>query len=118
MKHGTPYGYDHRGCRCGECSAAKRRKEASRYVPSRHTLTSSRLSDPDDVDLVAVERVCKGVAGIELNRAEALVAFSWMDVRGFAAREIARRLGVTERTVQRWRAASRTAAEMPERVAS
>ena len=59
---------------------------------------------PRDVDEVAVERACRGDRTVTLNRAEVLEAFQWMDAHGYSSRQIAARLGVTRRTVERWRA--------------
>lgn len=56
-----------------------------------------------DVDEVAVERACKGDRSITLNPAEIAEAFRILDQRGLSAREIADRLGVSQRTAQGWR---------------
>lgn len=70
-----------------------------------------RRHRPRDVDEVAVERVCHGDRSITLTRAETRAAFQWLRERGYSARSIARRLGVTDRTVWRWIAAQRETTE-------
>lgn len=56
-----------------------------------------------DVDDIAVERATKGDRGIHLNRAELLLAFTMLNNRGVPARTIGELLGVSERSVTRWR---------------
>lgn len=57
----------------------------------------------DDIDDIAVERACHGDLTITLNRAELEAAWRKLERRRLPAREIARILGVTPRTVVRWR---------------
>jgi hypothetical protein len=56
-----------------------------------------------DVDEIAVERACRGDRTIPLTRAEMAAAFTWLDSHGYSAAQIAERLGVQQRTVERWR---------------
>lgn len=57
----------------------------------------------DDIDDIAVERACRGETAVPLNRAEMCAAWRILEDRGLSASGIATRLGVTERTVTRWR---------------
>ncbi len=57
----------------------------------------------DDVDDIAVERACHGDRTVTLNRAEHAAAWRALERQQLPAREIARILGVTPRTVFRWR---------------
>jgi DNA-binding transcriptional regulator YiaG len=57
----------------------------------------------EDIDEVAVERACKGDRTVTLNRPETAEAFHLLDRSGLTANQIADRLGVTKRTVERWR---------------
>ncbi len=58
---------------------------------------------PDDIDEVAVERACQGDRTVRLNAAEHHAAWQQLERRGHSSRQIARILGVTYRTVIRWR---------------
>lgn len=58
---------------------------------------------PTDVDDVAVTRRLNGDTSVRLNRAETVEAWQRLERDGVSAREAARRLGVTARSVQRWR---------------
>lgn len=61
------------------------------------------LTDRQIVDETAVQRRCRGDRTVTLNRAEAFAAFALLEQAGMSAAEIATRLGVTARTVDRWR---------------
>jgi DNA-directed RNA polymerase specialized sigma24 family protein len=91
--HGRPTGYDY-GCRLPCCREAKYAYELD---------LRERKKDWNDVDEVAVERACKGDLTIRLTPAEMQAAFTELNSRGLSAMEIARRLGVTQRTIVRWR---------------
>lgn len=67
--------------------------------------------DPEDIDEIAVERACKGDLSITLNTAETREAFRVLTQRGTSGRKIAELLGVTPRTVWRWR----NGAQQPQR---
>lgn len=58
---------------------------------------------PRDVDEIAVERATRGDLAVHLNRAEMHAAFRLMLARGYSNSRIACTLGVTKRTVERWR---------------
>jgi excisionase family DNA binding protein len=57
----------------------------------------------EDIDEVAVERACKGDRTVTLNRPDLPISFRLLDRSGLTANQIADRLGVTKRTVERWR---------------
>lgn len=61
-----------------------------------------------DVDEVAVERACHGDRTIPLNRHELAAAFRHLDQHGQSIEQIAAILGVTARTVTRWRTGQTT----------
>ena len=67
-----------------------------------------RHSD-DFVDEVAVERAVKGDRSLQLSRPEMAQAVALLTDAGMTARQIADVLGVTWRTVVRWRARIRSA---------
>lgn len=113
MKHGVRHTYEDNGCRCPECTAAKIERNRRRYVPSKHRLNGGWPRTGEDVDEIAVERACLGDETIRLNRSEMLAAFAWMDAHRYTARTIAERLGITMRTVQRWRSQGRECAVSP-----
>lgn len=58
---------------------------------------------PRDVDEIAVERALYGDRRIVLNRVEMRAAFEHLNDRGYSLRGIAELLGVSPRTVSRWR---------------
>jgi hypothetical protein len=57
----------------------------------------------DDVDDIAVQRACDGDRSIVLNRAEMHAAWQLLERRGLSAYRIGPILGVSWRTVVRWR---------------
>lgn len=57
----------------------------------------------EDVDEIAVERAVRGDKTVRLNRAEHLAAWQILERRGNSSRGIAAILGITPRTVVRWR---------------
>lgn len=63
----------------------------------------SALGESEDIDEIAVERACRGEQSVRLSRAEMAVAHRILEARNLSAAEIAERLGVTPRTVTRWR---------------
>jgi transcriptional regulator with XRE-family HTH domain len=76
--------------------------------PCASPIRPRRPRDPDrDVDEVAVHRALSGDHSVHLNRPERSEAVRIAALRGYPPEETARRLGVTERTVERWRAAHR-----------
>lgn len=60
--------------------------------------------DPDDIDPIAIERALAREP-VELSRAERLEITRLLTGEGHAAHDIADRIGVTPRTVVRWRTA-------------
>lgn len=67
-------------------------------------------ADASDVDIVAVELVVTGAARVNLTTAERQEAVRQMNARGYFDREIARMLGVSDKTVVRDRIALGVAA--------
>jgi transposase-like protein len=56
------------------------------------------------IDHVAVERACEGDTRVNLTDAETAESFRRLEARGMGVASIAEVLGVTHRTVSRWRA--------------
>lgn len=61
--------------------------------------------DPEAVDDTAVQRAIDGEKAIGLSRVERMEAARVLTEQGVIAKDIAARLGVTSRTIVRWRAA-------------
>jgi transcriptional regulator with XRE-family HTH domain len=59
--------------------------------------------DPDFIDEIAVELRVAGDRSVALTPTEAYAAFSLLERKGMSANEISERLGVTQRTIVRWR---------------
>lgn len=101
-----------RHCRITDCPtpAAKRRN-----VCHRHYNRIRRYGDPDfttwtvadEHDVQTVIREQRPTPG--LTRLERVLAAQGLTEHGLPAAEVARILGVTERTVYRWRATTRAA---------
>lgn len=64
------------------------------------------MCDPNNVDPVAVQRMTDGhFCGIFTSKLERLAAFQHLESRGhYTDIEMARRIGVSERTIERYRA--------------
>lgn len=60
--------------------------------------------DSTYVDEIAVERRCAGDRTVTLNRTEAAEAVRRLEGKGLSASDIGNRLGITSRSVVRWRA--------------
>src|SRR6266498_3744143 len=111
--HGDTWWYYTRyGCRCPtavnaaktlwrEASAARHRRAAD-GAPCPEAMSKRRLPD---VDPVSVERACAGQPHL-LTVAERAQAVALLTRLGLSARQIAARLGVSERTVVRHRKAT------------
>lgn len=106
--HGTLRRYTKDGCRCPACTRAN--TEASNRYQADVTLRPElRGMHRDEPDPIAVERVVLGDptrTGVNDRRAATEV----LTRRGLSARSIARRMGVSTRTVIRYRAALRAVA--------
>lgn len=68
------------------------------------TILCANCRNPVAVDEVAVDRACRGDKTVPLNPDEMRVAHEWLERSHLSAASIAARLGVTKRTVDRWRA--------------
>lgn len=58
-------------------------------------------NDPDDIDEIAVERAIAGDVTIRLRSPEIALAVAVLTRRGFSQAAVARRIGVSSRTVAR-----------------
>ena len=100
-RHGTTYAYKYFGCRCPEVMDRVRVWYRNRQQPGR------ALHAPKDrsplVDPVAVERACYG-EDIPLTIRERAIAVQQLTARRMPIKEIARRLGLSSRSVCRYRA--------------
>jgi hypothetical protein len=102
-----------RGCVCPvDWGSPFRRPSAQRtYVPgrviNRHGPRRSTVLEPDEV---AVDRALGGDRSLRLAVTERDAAIDRLDRYGLSAQQIAHRLGITMRTVQRRRAMRRAVA--------
>lgn len=102
-RHGTVYAYKYNGCRCPDVVARVRgyARKAKRQQPGR------LLTGPRDrsqlVDVVAVERACHGDQ-VPLTIRERALAVEHLTAHRVPIKEIARRLGLSSRSVCRYRA--------------
>lgn len=105
--HGTSqHIYRHYGCRCPETVAAQRARWRRKYLPGHQPPSKRR---PPYLDEIAIERAILGDP-VPLTLPEREVVTAYLTRRGYTARQIAERLDVSFRTVQRYREASRRAA--------
>lgn len=81
-----------------------RRHHSDRYVPSQHI--HLRGYGDGHVDQVAVTR-CLAEQLVPLRPAELALAIDALDAEGLSSKQIARRLGCSDRTVTRRRARRR-----------
>lgn len=68
-----------------------------------NVLLTRNAAPMTDVDEVAVERAVLGDRTVHLTRAELFLAFTRLDAAGHSANSIGELLGVSERSVTRWR---------------
>jgi hypothetical protein len=102
-----------RRCRITDCTTPAAKRRAVCY---RHLHRIRRHGDPhfttwtvaDDHDVQTVIQQQRPTEG--MTRLERVLVAQGLTAHGLPAFEIARILGVTERTVYRWRAARRTSA--------
>jgi hypothetical protein len=99
IQHGKPSGYTRHGCRDNCPSPVTCRQAQSAY---KRELRHRKLGW-GDVDEVAVQRAVSGDRTVPLNPAEMLAAFQELDRRGHTAGRIAELLGVSARSIHRWR---------------
>ena len=112
--HESDYARQRGGCVCpvawGEPFRRSRRTWRPEYIPGRvHNLYGPRRCTVDDPDEVAVERAAGGDRALVLAAIERDLAIDTLDRVGLSAAQVARRLGVTVRTVQRRRRARQLA---------
>lgn len=107
VRHNTTYAYDRFGCRCPEAVERRRHAWRVRYRP-KGTFRYPRING--GVDPMAVERACGGDRDIRLTVAEMRAVIAQLSRQGRSAAQIAIRLGISPRTVQRYRTAMREAA--------
>lgn len=90
------------------CPCCRQTRLLVRGPPERLCLSCAQLERPrPDVDLVVVQRLLSGSV-VESTRAERQAAVAELDALQLSASQIARRLHLSKRTVERLRA--RTAA--------
>lgn len=106
-RHNSTYAYDRFGCRCPEAVERRRHAWRVRYRP-KGMFRYPKLHG--GVDPMAVERACAGDRQVQLTKAEMHAAVDELSRLGKSAAQIAIRLGVSPRTVQRYRTATREAA--------
>ena len=114
-QHGTEWAVRKYRCRCPEAVAARRDRDQRRRRIRRQSDPRGRYANryghqgrtSPPPDPVAVERAAAGDRPVVLSKAERDAAIDLLDRLGLPAREVAARLGMTIRTVQRRRAARR-----------
>jgi DNA-binding NarL/FixJ family response regulator len=102
LLHGSIYAYVRYGCRCPDAVDTIRaawRQNSRRHAPGKGRQGRRRKG----FDPVAVERACGGDRQLPLSTAELTAAVAKLTRLGNSAEQIAVRLGVTSRTVQRHR---------------
>ena len=99
--HGTRRAHDSYGCRCPEAVEAVRSREKFRRPIGHRTGPRSRDQYPDPV---AIDRALAGDRSVYLTVLELGIAIAALTARGFSARAVGVRLGVSDRTVTRHRA--------------
>jgi hypothetical protein len=113
--HNTIWAYRRHHCRCPAAVAIERaygRLRASRRPRAQRPNSGGRPKASEiDYDWVKVERAIAGDRSFRLTVPELADAIARLDRFGRTAEQIAVRLGVAERTVQRHRTARREAAE-------
>jgi DNA-binding CsgD family transcriptional regulator len=67
------------------------------------SLTADTFDPDGDIDLIAVERAANGETGLPLTRAESARVAQLLDGAGLTAREIGRRIGCNQSTVEAWK---------------
>jgi hypothetical protein len=91
----------------GTSQRDRERMRAGTWTPPKPT----RRPDPTDMDQVAVNRATDGDPLPPLTPADRLAAVNRLTAAGWSALEIARRLQITPRSVQRYRQLAREATE-------
>lgn len=104
-RHGTSYAYQHYGCRCAGIVATMRRYWRGTRKPYRRNGPFRAGSRRLDVDPVAVTLVVNDGHRMPLTAGERKAAVAILTQRGLMPGQIADRLGVSRRTIQRLKAA-------------
>ncbi|MEU7590703.1 hypothetical protein AB0A95_30980 [Micromonospora sp. NPDC049230] len=111
-RHGTWYALRNYGCQCPEAVEDDRRRsrEKNRCRPYIRGRNSNKAGGRSGLDPIAVERAVAGDRTLRLTTVERRAAIDRLDSFGYTAAEVAVRLGITCRTVQRQRARRRSSA--------
>ena len=107
-KHGSVTAYREYRCRCPEVYDVMRPRWRRHHKTRSARRYADRAANGPVIDEIAVERACDGDP-VHLTPAERAKAVALLDAKHVPTPEIARRLRVTQRTVQRRRAARRQA---------
>lgn len=106
LSHGTDWVYRRYGCRCETCRTFQRERNRQRRreerAKAKELWAEGRKSRSPFIDEIAVERAKHGDR-VVLTVAERVVVAAQLTRAGLVGSEIARRLGVSRRTVQRYR---------------
>lgn len=105
--HGTRYAY-RKGCRCDDTMTSKRGYDLSwrrrHGRPARCQGTAGpRVTRAIEADWVMVDRLVRGIVAPNTRHVDRHAAIDILDRRGWTAREIARQVGTTKRSVERQR---------------
>lgn len=100
-RHGTTYAYRYCGCRCPDAVEKMRPRRERRQQPGR--LLRGPKSRSPILDEIAVELACYGEP-VTLTVRERAEAVAVLTARGLSGKQIAQRLGLSPRSVCRYRA--------------
>lgn len=101
-RHCSRHAYRYWGCRCPEAQTAHNERTTRTAQPRGHRRHTTKDRDPH-VDQVAVDRAMTGDTTVALTIRELGEAITRLTQAGRSARDIAIRLGITQRTVVRHR---------------
>ncbi|SCL16448.1 hypothetical protein GA0074692_0032 [Micromonospora pallida] len=108
-RHGTASARRHQRCCCPEAIAAAKAANHRGYLSRGYIRgsVSNQRAPRHGFDEVVVDRAVDGPRPAQMTLPEIHAAIDRLTARGESAREIAKRLGVTTRTVTRQRARRR-----------
>lgn len=116
MSHGDRPGYRaHKAAGEPPCDACQTFMRAEWAAARTARRLAARVAEPTDVDEVAVERAVGGDRNVPLTRYEMAEAWRQLEDRRLTADMIGARLGVSGRTVGRWRSGELHPASRPGR---